>query len=136
MSNSVDNTISNAQLDSHAPLSSGLGWLKRRAPLAHAKARSNAPPAKKKLLFEAMEQRVLLAGDPVSAFVVAHVHGSLDAPGETDRFTFTLAADMQVVFEVADRISVLHQGRIIADGPPDEIRASKDVQRVYLGETI
>lgn len=44
--------------------------------------------------------------------------------------------DMQVVFEVADRISVLHQGRIIAEGPPEEIRKSEDVQRVYLGETL
>jgi branched-chain amino acid transport system ATP-binding protein len=41
--------------------------------------------------------------------------------------------DMQVVFEVADRISVLHQGRIIAEGLPAEVRRSEDVQRVYLG---
>ena len=44
--------------------------------------------------------------------------------------------DMQVVFEVADRISVLHQGRIISEGLPQEIRNSKDVQRVYLGESF
>ena len=44
--------------------------------------------------------------------------------------------DMQVVFEVADRISVLHQGRIIAEGPPAEVRQSADVQRVYLGGVI
>ena len=56
--------------------------------------------------------------------------------GERDLTVVFTEHDMQVVFEVADRISVLHQGRIIADGPPDEIRASKDVQRVYLGETI
>jgi branched-chain amino acid transport system ATP-binding protein len=44
--------------------------------------------------------------------------------------------DMQVVFAVADRISVLHQGRIIAEGPPAEVRQSADVQRVYLGGVI
>jgi branched-chain amino acid transport system ATP-binding protein len=44
--------------------------------------------------------------------------------------------DMQVVFAVADRISVLHQGRIIAEGPPAEVRQSDDVQRVYLGGVI
>jgi branched-chain amino acid transport system ATP-binding protein len=44
--------------------------------------------------------------------------------------------DMQVVFEVADRISVLHQGRIIAEGAPAEIRRSEDVQRVYLGGVV
>jgi branched-chain amino acid transport system ATP-binding protein len=42
--------------------------------------------------------------------------------------------DMDVVFAVADRITVLHQGRIIADGGPAQVRADADVQRVYLGE--
>jgi branched-chain amino acid transport system ATP-binding protein len=44
--------------------------------------------------------------------------------------------DMQVVFAVADRISVLHQGRIIAEGEPEAIRSSDEVQRVYLGGVI
>ncbi|HEX7052853.1 MAG TPA: ABC transporter ATP-binding protein [Burkholderiales bacterium] len=44
--------------------------------------------------------------------------------------------DMQVVFAVADRISVLHQGSIIAEGRPEEVRRSADVQRVYLGGVI
>ena len=99
MKNSVDSTMSKAELDSRSPLWGSLDWLKRRATLARTKTRSNTPPVKKKLLFEAMEQRVLLAADPLTSFVVAQVHGSLDAPGETDRFTFTLAADMQVVFD-------------------------------------
>jgi branched-chain amino acid transport system ATP-binding protein len=42
--------------------------------------------------------------------------------------------DMDVVFSVADRIMVLHQGRVIADGRPDEVRADAQVQKVYLGE--
>jgi branched-chain amino acid transport system ATP-binding protein len=42
--------------------------------------------------------------------------------------------DMDVVFRVADRIMVLHQGRVIADGVPAEVRADPVVQRVYLGE--
>jgi branched-chain amino acid transport system ATP-binding protein len=42
--------------------------------------------------------------------------------------------DMDVVFTVADRITVLHQGRIIADGAPASVRADAEVQRVYLGE--
>jgi branched-chain amino acid transport system ATP-binding protein len=42
--------------------------------------------------------------------------------------------DMDVVFSVADRIMVLHQGRVIADGSPDEVRADPQVQQVYLGE--
>ena len=41
--------------------------------------------------------------------------------------------DMGVVFDLADRISVLVYGRIIATGPPDEIRANPEVQEAYLG---
>ena len=42
--------------------------------------------------------------------------------------------DMDVVFAIAGRIMVLHQGRVIADGAPDEVRADPEVQAVYLGE--
>jgi branched-chain amino acid transport system ATP-binding protein len=41
--------------------------------------------------------------------------------------------DMEVVFGLADRISVLHQGQLIASGTPEEIRQSADVKEVYLG---
>jgi branched-chain amino acid transport system ATP-binding protein len=42
--------------------------------------------------------------------------------------------DMDVVFAIAGRIMVLHQGRVIADGAPAEVRANRQVQQVYLGE--
>ena len=41
---------------------------------------------------------------------------------------------MDVVFSIAQRISVLHLGRLIAEGKPAEIRADSEVQRVYLGD--
>ncbi|MDQ0325693.1 branched-chain amino acid transport system ATP-binding protein [Rhodopseudomonas julia] len=41
--------------------------------------------------------------------------------------------DMHVVFSLADRISVLAQGKIIAEGTPDEVRGSPRVQEAYLG---
>ncbi len=42
--------------------------------------------------------------------------------------------DMNVVFGLADRISVLVYGRIIASGTPDEIRGNPKVKEAYLGE--
>ena len=42
--------------------------------------------------------------------------------------------DMEAVFALADRISVLVYGRVIATGLPDEIRANADVRQAYLGE--
>ena len=44
--------------------------------------------------------------------------------------------DMDVVFATAERIMVLHQGRVIADGTPGEVRANPEVQAVYLGEDV
>jgi branched-chain amino acid transport system ATP-binding protein len=42
--------------------------------------------------------------------------------------------DMDVVFSLADRITVLHLGGILASGPPDEIRDNQSVKDAYLGE--
>jgi branched-chain amino acid transport system ATP-binding protein len=41
--------------------------------------------------------------------------------------------DMSVVMSISDRISVLHRGEILAEGTPQEIRSSREVQTVYLG---
>ena len=40
---------------------------------------------------------------------------------------------MKVVMEVSDKITVLHYGRLLAQGNPDEIRGNEEVRRVYLG---
>jgi branched-chain amino acid transport system ATP-binding protein len=40
---------------------------------------------------------------------------------------------MEVAFEIADRIVVMHQGRIVAQGDEAEIRNNKQVSDIYLG---
>src|SRR5207237_6391964 len=42
--------------------------------------------------------------------------------------------DMDVIFGMATRIVVLHQGKVLADGTPEEIRADARVREIYLGE--
>jgi len=44
--------------------------------------------------------------------------------------------DMDVVFGTATRILVLHQGRVLAEGAPAEVRGNPEVQRVYLGGAL
>jgi branched-chain amino acid transport system ATP-binding protein len=41
--------------------------------------------------------------------------------------------DMRVVFNLADRITVLTEGKMLADGTPQEIAADPAVQAAYLG---
>jgi branched-chain amino acid transport system ATP-binding protein len=44
-----------------------------------------------------------------------------------------VAHDMDVVMKVSDRITVLHQGKMLAEGSPEEIKKNEEVHRVYLG---
>ena len=42
--------------------------------------------------------------------------------------------DMAVVFEIADRVSVLHQGRLIYEGTPEEVITARNIKEVYGAE--
>jgi branched-chain amino acid transport system ATP-binding protein len=67
------------------------------------------------------------------------------SPEETTEMVALLAAlpreqtllviehDMDVVFRLADRVTVLAGGEVLADGPPEAIRADPAVQRAYFG---
>ena len=85
----------------------------------------------------AQEPELLLLDEPTqglspedTAATVAVIRGI----ARDRRLTIVLVEhDMDVVFDLADRISVLHFGRLIAEGTPDEIRANAEVQTAYLG---
>jgi branched-chain amino acid transport system ATP-binding protein len=80
---------------------------------------------------------VLLLDEPTSGLApeeTERVAAVLRRLGERQRVTIILIEhDMDVVFAVAERIVVLHQGRIIAEGDPPAIRADATVREVYLG---
>jgi len=44
--------------------------------------------------------------------------------------------DMDAVFRLADRITVLLNGRVLASGAPEAIRADTQVRRAYLGDDL
>ena len=44
--------------------------------------------------------------------------------------------DMDVVFRYSDRIVMMHEGRFLADGTPDEIKSNKDVASILLGAPL
>lgn len=82
--------------------------------------------------------RLLLLDEPTAGMspqetgeTIASVRDIVKARGLTLLFT---EHDMSVVFGIAERISVLHHGEIIASGTPDTVRNDPEVKRVYLGE--
>ena len=50
-----------------------------------------------------------------------------------DRTLVIVEHDMDAIFELAERITVLYDGRLLAEGTPDEIQRNQAVQDAYLG---
>jgi branched-chain amino acid transport system ATP-binding protein len=84
----------------------------------------------------ATRPRILLLDEPVAGMSADESQRMVDfLVAQKGRQTIILVEhDMDAVFTLADRISVLVYGRIIATGTPEEIRANAEVRRAYLGE--
>ena len=90
-----------------------------------------------------LELAIALASDPVLLLLDEPTAGM--SPEETDetivlirelangRTIVLVEHKMKLVMRISDRITVLHQGQVLADGTPEEIRANELVQRTYLG---
>ena len=85
----------------------------------------------------ASDPQILLLDEPTAGMSAGETHDTIrllqriaSERGLTLLFT---EHDMEVVFGIAQKIAVLHQGRKIAEGTPDEVRADPAVRRVYLG---
>jgi branched-chain amino acid transport system ATP-binding protein len=90
-----------------------------------------------------LEIGIALAADPALLLLDEPTAGmSPEETDETMRLIRELAAGrtvvlvehkMKVVMKISDRITVLHQGQVLAEGTPEEIRANDRVQQTYLG---
>ncbi len=86
----------------------------------------------------ALEPELLLLDEPTAGMSAAETRETIRLIERIARerhltLLFT-EHDMEVVFSIAQRVTVLHQGKVIADGTPEEVRQHHDVRRVYLGE--
>jgi len=84
----------------------------------------------------ATRPRLLLLDEPMAGMGIEESQRMIGFLGTLkQRHTIVLVEhDMDAVFKLADRISVLVYGRVIASGEPEAIRANPEVRAAYLGE--
>ena len=84
----------------------------------------------------ATRPRLMLLDEPMAGMGIEESQRMIELlSGLKRRQTIVLVEhDMDAVFRLADRISVLVYGRLIATGSPEEIKNNEEVRRAYLGE--
>ena len=85
----------------------------------------------------AVQPRMLLLDEPTAGMSAAETAKTIDLIVDlvrTDGLTVLFSEhDMDLVFGISDTITVLHQGRVIADGRAEDVRANDEVMAIYLG---
>ena len=84
----------------------------------------------------ATDPDLVMLDEPTAGMSVDETHNAVELIRKlTEGKTMVIIEhDMDVVFSLADRITVLHLGGILASGPPDEIKENQAVKDAYLGE--
>ena len=86
----------------------------------------------------ASDPQVILLDEPMAGMSNEETAYTAQLIGEVTqgRALLIVEHDMQVVFSISDRISVLVYGQVIATGTPDQIRENAAVKEAYLGEEV
>lgn len=85
----------------------------------------------------ATKPKVLFLDEPTAGLNPVEKEAVMEAIKSLAKNTTVIVIehDMDVVFEISERIVVMHQGQVIADGPPEQIASDERVIEVYLGES-
>jgi ABC-type branched-subunit amino acid transport system ATPase component/ABC-type branched-subunit amino acid transport system permease subunit len=86
----------------------------------------------------ALGSRLVLLDEPTAGMSALETRNAMELVrrvAQEKRLTLLFCEhDMEVVFGTATTVTVMHQGRVLTEGTPDQVRADPDVQKVYLGE--
>jgi branched-chain amino acid transport system ATP-binding protein len=87
------------------------------------------------LMALAIGPKILLLDEPAAGLSPAETAALAEIIGSLPRETTILLIehDMDVAFALADRISVLHYGKVVAEGTPEAVRRDPHVAAIYLG---
>jgi len=84
--------------------------------------------------------KILLLDEPAAGLSIKEsldlAHNLRDLAARWGVTVLLVEHDMEVVFSICDRITVLHLGGTLAEGTPDEIRGIPEVITAYLGSTV
>jgi branched-chain amino acid transport system ATP-binding protein len=83
----------------------------------------------------ALKPRLLILDEPTQGLSDGEIENFVTLVREiaSDATVLLIEHNMPVVMQLADRITVMNAGRILAEGTPEQIRANADVQHAYLG---
>jgi ABC-type branched-subunit amino acid transport system ATPase component/ABC-type branched-subunit amino acid transport system permease subunit len=88
----------------------------------------------------AVESRLLLLDEPTAGLSPIETKAAVEVikriAREQQLTVLFVEHDMEVVFRIADRITVLHKGAVLAEGTPEEIRRNEKVKEAYLGKEV